>query len=227
MSRFASFLAALCAAVLMGACGWPTVPDHIALWGMILKIRQVLDLWANVRPARLLAGIPTPLAGRGPEDVDMIFVVADARTARLLIPQFTFYSAGDIPTYATADIFDPASTQRDTDLNGLIFADMPSLLAPDDSAASLAKEWRSFWPQRAGQLRLYSMGIDAYNLVGSLFTGESRAWPMRGLSGDLSLDAEGRVHRTLPLAQFRNGRPAAIDQPPAAGKSPSDLVGRR
>jgi tartrate dehydrogenase/decarboxylase/D-malate dehydrogenase len=61
-------------AVLMGACGWPTVPDHIALWGMILKIRQTLDLWANVRPARLLPGIPTPLAGRTAADIDMIFV---------------------------------------------------------------------------------------------------------------------------------------------------------
>jgi len=61
-------------AILMGACGWPTVPDHIALWGMILRIRQVLDLWANVRPARLLPGIPTPLAGRTAADIDMVFV---------------------------------------------------------------------------------------------------------------------------------------------------------
>lgn len=61
-------------AILMGACGWPTVPDHIALWGMILKIRQVLDLWANVRPARLLPGIPTPLANRTAADIDMVFV---------------------------------------------------------------------------------------------------------------------------------------------------------
>jgi len=61
-------------AILMGAVGDPTVPDHEALWGLILKIRQELDLWANVRPARLLEGIPGPLAGRGPADVDMVFV---------------------------------------------------------------------------------------------------------------------------------------------------------
>ena len=54
------------------------------------------------------------------QDVDMIFLVADARTARLLMPQLRFYSAGDVPAYATADIFDPASTQRDSDLNGEI-----------------------------------------------------------------------------------------------------------
>ncbi|HEY7381518.1 MAG TPA: tartrate dehydrogenase [Gaiella sp.] len=61
-------------AVLLGAIGDPTVPDHESLWGSILLIRQRLDLWANERPARLLPGIPCPLAGRGPGDVDMLFV---------------------------------------------------------------------------------------------------------------------------------------------------------
>jgi tartrate dehydrogenase/decarboxylase / D-malate dehydrogenase len=61
-------------AVLLGAIGDRSVPDHESLWGSILPIRQHLDLWANERPARLLPGIPTPLQGRGPEDVDMLFV---------------------------------------------------------------------------------------------------------------------------------------------------------
>jgi tartrate dehydrogenase/decarboxylase/D-malate dehydrogenase len=61
-------------AVLLGAIGDPSVPDHVALWGVILAIRQRLDLWANLRPCRLLPGIPGPLAGRGPADVDMLFV---------------------------------------------------------------------------------------------------------------------------------------------------------
>jgi tartrate dehydrogenase/decarboxylase/D-malate dehydrogenase len=61
-------------AVLMGAVGDPSVPDHVSLWGLILELRQRLDLWANLRPVRLLEGIPCPLAGRGPTDVDMLFV---------------------------------------------------------------------------------------------------------------------------------------------------------
>jgi len=61
-------------AVLMGAIGDPSVPDHLSIWGLVLEVRQRLDLWANVRPARLLEGIPCPLAGRGPADVDMLFV---------------------------------------------------------------------------------------------------------------------------------------------------------
>jgi tartrate dehydrogenase/decarboxylase/D-malate dehydrogenase len=61
-------------AVLMGAIGDPSVPDHVTLWGLLLPLRQKLDLWANVRPARLLHGVPCPHAGRGPGDVDMLFV---------------------------------------------------------------------------------------------------------------------------------------------------------
>jgi uncharacterized protein len=170
---------------------------------------------SNQRYRRLAANLnePVQFEARRRQDIDMIFIVADARAARLLVPQLRFYSATDIPTYATAAIFDPGSTRRENDLNGLIFADTPSLIEPDDSAGSLQNEWRSFWPQRASQLRLYDMGIDAYNLVGSLYSDNRQAWPVRALSGDLSLDAQGRVHRTLPLAQFRNGQPVAVEQP--------------
>jgi tartrate dehydrogenase/decarboxylase/D-malate dehydrogenase len=59
-------------AVLLGAVGHPSVADHLTLWGLLLPLRQGLDLWANVRPARLLDGVPSPLAGR--PSVDMLFV---------------------------------------------------------------------------------------------------------------------------------------------------------
>jgi len=61
-------------ACILGACGHPSVADHISLWEMILPIRQRLDLWANLRPVRLLPGVPTPLAGRTAEHIDMLFV---------------------------------------------------------------------------------------------------------------------------------------------------------
>ena len=59
-------------AVLLGAVGDPSVPDHVSLWGLLLPLRQGLDLWANIRPARLLEGVPSPLAGA--PAVDMLFV---------------------------------------------------------------------------------------------------------------------------------------------------------
>ena len=61
-------------AILLGAVGRPDIPDHVTLWGLLLPIRQRLDLWANVRPVRLLEGVPCALAGRSPSDIDMVFV---------------------------------------------------------------------------------------------------------------------------------------------------------
>jgi tartrate dehydrogenase/decarboxylase / D-malate dehydrogenase len=61
-------------ATLLGAVGDPRVPDAVTLWGLLLPLRQGLDLWANERPVKLLAGVPSPLAGVGPEDVDMLFI---------------------------------------------------------------------------------------------------------------------------------------------------------
>ena len=62
-------------AVLMGAIGDPRVPDHVSLWGLVLELRQRLDLWANIRPVRLLPGVPGPLQLGGFRGViDMLFV---------------------------------------------------------------------------------------------------------------------------------------------------------
>jgi tartrate dehydrogenase/decarboxylase/D-malate dehydrogenase len=59
-------------AILLGAVGHPSVPDHVTLWGLLLPLRQGLDLYANLRPARLLEGVPSRLEGR--PAVDMLFV---------------------------------------------------------------------------------------------------------------------------------------------------------
>jgi tartrate dehydrogenase/decarboxylase / D-malate dehydrogenase len=62
-------------AILFGAVGWPaTVPDHVSLWGSLLKFRREFDQYINLRPARLFDGVPCPLAGRKAGDIDMLIV---------------------------------------------------------------------------------------------------------------------------------------------------------
>ncbi|MGI9316447.1 MAG: tartrate dehydrogenase [bacterium] len=61
-------------AIYLGAVGFPGVPDHVSLWGLLIPIRREMDQYANVRPVRLLKGIQSPLTGRGPEDIDFIVV---------------------------------------------------------------------------------------------------------------------------------------------------------
>lgn len=62
-------------AIFFGAVGWPEkVPDHISLWGSLLKFRRQFDQYVNLRPVRLLPGITCPLAGRKPGDIDFFVV---------------------------------------------------------------------------------------------------------------------------------------------------------
>jgi tartrate dehydrogenase/decarboxylase/D-malate dehydrogenase len=61
-------------AIFLGAVGDPAVPDHISLWGLLIPIRRTMRQWVNVRPVRLIAGVPTPLRDRGPEDIDFLVV---------------------------------------------------------------------------------------------------------------------------------------------------------
>lgn len=61
-------------AILLGAVGYPGVPDHISLRGLLLEIRHGFDQYVNLRPVKLLQGAPCPLKDVAPGDVDMIFV---------------------------------------------------------------------------------------------------------------------------------------------------------
>jgi tartrate dehydrogenase/decarboxylase/D-malate dehydrogenase len=62
-------------AIYFGAVGWPaTVPDHISLWGSLIKFRRDFDEYVNLRPVRLMPGVPCPLANRKPGDIDFYVV---------------------------------------------------------------------------------------------------------------------------------------------------------
>ncbi len=61
-------------AIFLGAVGWPTVPDHVSLWGLLIPIRRRFDQYVNLRPVRLLEGVKCPLADRRPGDIDFMIV---------------------------------------------------------------------------------------------------------------------------------------------------------
>lgn len=64
-----------CDALYFGAVGWPaTVPDHISLWGSLLRFRREFDQYINLRPVRLFEGVPCPLANRKPGEIDFLVV---------------------------------------------------------------------------------------------------------------------------------------------------------
>jgi tartrate dehydrogenase/decarboxylase/D-malate dehydrogenase len=59
-------------AIYLGAVGWPTVPDHVSLWGLLLPIRRSFDQYVNLRPARLLRGVKSPLSEPGALDICVV-----------------------------------------------------------------------------------------------------------------------------------------------------------
>lgn len=194
-------------------------------------ITTVLDIDASEARRRRLAenlGVSLAFEPRRRQDVDMIFLAADASAGRLLVPQLRFHAAGDVPMYATRDIHDPTRTQRDTDLNGVRFPDAPLLLEPGREAATLRRTIERFWPDDGTRwLRFYGMGYDAYELAQALYDPGSRSWPIAGVSGRLRLDEQGRIRRGLPFAEFRNGEPVALEPLPWRIGPSSPALSRR
>ena len=100
-------------------------------------------------------------------DIEFIFAPAQANTERLLRPQLRFHYAGDIPTYATSDAFEP-DVRANEDLDGLMFPDMPWMLGGDlaDAVHAAAREaWPTGGPHRG---RLFAFGFDAFRLAQAL-----------------------------------------------------------
>ena len=62
-------------AIFFGAVGWPDkIPDHVSLWGSLLKFRREFDQYVNLRPVKLMPGVPSPLANKNPGDIDFYIV---------------------------------------------------------------------------------------------------------------------------------------------------------
>jgi outer membrane PBP1 activator LpoA protein len=151
-------------------------------------------------------------------DAQFIFVAAQPVHGRLIRTQLRFNYASALPMYATSDIYEPAGTGN-VDLDGVIFPDMPWVLEAQGAAAIARENAERIWPDRSGQLvRLHAFGYDAFRMIGQLRRLQAGAsTPLPGMTGRLTVDAEGRVRRELDCAQIVNGRPAPWPQaPPAA-----------
>jgi tartrate dehydrogenase/decarboxylase/D-malate dehydrogenase len=60
--------------IFLGAVGFPGVPDHVSLWGLLIPLRRGFDQYVNLRPCKLMPGATTPLAGRTEKDIDFFVV---------------------------------------------------------------------------------------------------------------------------------------------------------
>jgi outer membrane PBP1 activator LpoA protein len=185
----------------------PTVQDFS------LEIQELMALSQSVqRYQRLRANIGGPLQfdPRRRQDIDFVFLAADAKAGRLIKSQLKFHYSGDLPVYSTSFIYS-MDGRSDTDLNEVMFAETPWVIDPPAWIADFPELYGEFWPAEKRLTRLHAMGYDAYHLVGGLFP--ARTGPMEeiiGATGTLYLDPDGRVHRRMAWARFVRGQPEPL-----------------
>jgi outer membrane PBP1 activator LpoA protein len=180
----------------------------------VMQILRISDSRARHKRLESILGTKLEFEPRRRADLEFIFAPGQASMERLLRPQLRFHYAGDVPTYATSDAFEP-DTRSNQDLEGLMFPDMPWMLG-GDLADAVRAAVRDAWPNggpRRG--RLFAFGFDSYRLAVALRArGVSNTVSIEGLTGRLSLDADRRVHRDLNWAQIHDGEVKLL-QPPA------------
>ena len=134
------------------------------------------------------------------QDFDMIFLLAYPSKARQIMPMLRYYFAGDVPVYATSAVYaGHADPQKDKDLNGIVFCDVPWVLNHQMGHKNWPEQWNSY-------NRLYALGMDSFFLVTQL--NQLLLFPAMGVSdnsGVLYLNANQKIVRRLAWAKFRQG----------------------
>jgi len=201
-------------AIYFGAVGWPaTVPDNVSLWGSLLKFRREFDQYVNLRPVRLFDGVPCPLAGRKPGDIDYLVVrentegeytnlggVMYAGTEREIVIQesvFSRFGADRVLQYA----FELARSRRRKQLT----------VATKSNGIAISMPW---WDARADEMakRYPEVGVDKQHI--DILSARFVLQPQRfdvvvasNLFGDILSDLGPATSGTIGLAPSANLNP--------------------
>jgi outer membrane PBP1 activator LpoA protein len=179
-------------------------PDH---GNLDIAVRSLLQVQQST-PPKLKGGLKQKTMITHRQDADMIFVVAFPQQARQIKSLLAFYYAGDMPVYATSQVYSgiPAP-QYDQDLDGVEFCDMPWLL-DNTRWTDIRTRIQTLWASSYNQYpRLYGLGIDAYRLAEHISELQSG---YNGATGTLFINEHGRIIRQLTWARMQAGVPQLI-----------------
>ncbi|OBX37240.1 penicillin-binding protein activator LpoA precursor [Halomonas elongata] len=155
---------------------------------------------------------------------DMLFLLALPEYARQVPPTLDYYSASDLPVYATSHLYEGQPQPRlDKDLDGVRFIDIPwqipdAAVGGEDALPFLDSYHQLRQESDPSMFRLMAMGVDAYELTRRL--PQFQAIPgseLFGATGTLSVAEDGRIQRQLPWALFSNGVPQPVLSPGSIG----------
>jgi hypothetical protein len=171
-------------------------------------IADLLELTAStarMESLRELIGRPLLFVQRRRQDIDFIYLISEPGPARQIVPSLAYLYAGDIPVYASQDVYSGVPRpMEDRDINGITFADSPWLLG---STVNNADRTRQLFPMQSAQnLRLQAFGLDAYRLYPRLPLLESSPdSQIPGASGILRMGPNRNIERELSWATITEG----------------------
>ena len=200
-------------------------PDKQDFSGDIESLMGLSGSVARYKRMRANMGGNLQFDPRRRQDAELIFLATAAGPGRLLKSQLKFHYSGDLPTYSTSSV-NSMDGRSNTDLNGIMFADVPWLVDPHAWIQDLPPTYAEHWPEERRLSRLHAMGYDSYNLIASLYASRGgQMEPLNGATGQLSIDRNGRVHRRLSWAQFQRGEAVALPDHKDVGGPIQNLTG--
>jgi len=178
------------------------------------SVLRVSDSQARWQRLQSVLGTKFNFEPRHRADIEFIFVITErASNARLMVPQLKYFYAGDIPTYALSNAYEPDSIDSNKDIDGLIYPDMPWMMGDDGSIEAIRTTISQNWEGKsAWRSRLFAFGYDACQLMVAM-SGAHRdptQLQVAGLTGQLHFDPKGRVQRDLIWVQIRDGDPKRL-----------------
>jgi outer membrane PBP1 activator LpoA protein len=192
----------------------PTARDYSNAISKMLLIDESRQRASALNAA---LGVRLEFEPRHRADGQFVFIGANPAQGRLLRPSLRFHLAENLPIYATSHIYEP-DAQANSDLDGVLFPNMPLIISSDPVSTDLRGELSKYWPARArGNARLYAFGFDSYRIIPLLKSGQfGNGQIVPGMTGALSIDGKGRVRRELQWARVSEGKPVALDGETAA-----------
>jgi outer membrane PBP1 activator LpoA protein len=169
------------------------------------EIKQALGLNDSRLRARKLQSIISEKLINTPQirpDIDAIFILAKPKQARLIKPQLKFYQASNVPVYSTSQIFSNSlSPAKDKDLDGIKFCQSHFIINPLSLQSDL-----NFDVSDINNKKYFAFGFDALSINPKLeWMQRMQNQSVQGLTGQLTVDGNGKIHRELGWAQFNRG----------------------
>ena len=169
------------------------------------------------------AGEVVQLSAAAPRSIDVVYVVANSLETRMIKPyvDISVNPMGSLPIYSSSRSYDSATTEVASELNGMHISDMPLMLGGYEQQR---EQIALLWPQTQGDLmRLFALGYDAVSLAENLQQMRKvNAMQQPGMSGQLSVDANGNIVRVLDWATYQNGALVSDSAAPQLEGAPNE-----